>query len=100
MKYNLKSIMHNAWKFVRKLKISISEALRMAWKNAKTTAAAKTAAGITETVHTWAGWQALGYEVRHGSAAALKVRTIDPATKSGTRTAVYFTAAQVQPIEA
>ena len=98
--FNLSSIMHSAWKFVRKLHITIAEALRLAWQNAKTTAAAKAAAGITETAHTWAGWQKAGYEVRHGSEAAFKVKTIDPATKSGTRLIAYFTADQVQPIEA
>lgn len=60
-KFNLRSLMHNAWKFVRKLKISISEALRMAWANAKRTVTAKEAAGITEETHTWSGWKALGY---------------------------------------
>ena len=35
MKYNLRSIMHNAWKFFRKGVETFALALRMAWANAK-----------------------------------------------------------------
>lgn len=97
--FNLSSIMHNAWKYVRKLNISISAALRMAWANAKTTAQAKAAAGITEETHSWAGWKAAGYEVIHESKALYKAITVDPTTKSGTRVVAFFGASQVQPIE-
>lgn len=98
MKYNLSSIMHSAWKFFRKLKITFSEALKLAWRNSKTQNAAKAAAGITETTHTWAGWKAAGYEVIHESKALFKAIIEDPATKSGTRTVAFFGASQVQPI--
>lgn len=98
--FNLSSIMHSAWRFVRKLNISISAALRMAWHNAKQAATAKEAAAITEETHTWSGWKELGYEVVHESKALFKALTVDPTTKSGTRIACYFGASQVQPIEA
>lgn len=98
MKYNLASIMHNAWKLVRKLAISISEALRLAWHNAKQTATAKEAAAITEETHTWSGWKALGFEVIHDSKALFKATTADPTTRSGSRIVSYFGASQVQPI--
>lgn len=84
MKYNRSSIMHQAWRFFRKGVASFAVALRMAWANAKTAMAAKAAAGIAETTHTWAGWQALGYEVIHESKALYKTILADPATKSGT----------------
>lgn len=99
-KYNLSSIMSTAWKFFRKGIKSFSEALRMAWANAKTRNAAKDAAGISEETHTWSGWKRLGYEVAHGSKALYQAIISDPATKSGTRKTSYFGASQVQPIEA
>lgn len=98
--FNLSSIMHSAWRFVRKLNISIGAALRMAWHNAKQAATAKEAAAITEESHSWSGWKALGYEVIHESKALYKAILADPTTKSGTRIACYFGASQVQPIEA
>ena len=100
MKYNLRSIMHNAWKFFRKGVRDFSEALRMAWANAKAQNAAKELAGITEQTHTWAGWKALGYEVIHESKSLYKADLIDPSTKKGTRLTAYFGASQVQPISA
>ena len=99
-KYNLRHIMHTAWKFFRKGVHSFSEALRLAWANAKAHREAKAAAGITEDTHTWAGWRNLGYEVIHESKALYKVVLADPATKSGTRVTCYFGASQVQPISA
>lgn len=98
--FNRSSIMHTAWKFVKKLNISISAALRLAWHNAKQAATAKAAAGITEQTHTWSGWKALGYEVAHESKAMFKALTVDPTTKSGTRIVAYFGISQVQPITA
>ena len=83
-KYNLKQIMHTAWKFFRKGAQSFAVALRMA------------AAGITEDTHTWSGWKSLGYEVIHESKALYKVVIADPATKSGNRIACYFGFSQVQ----
>ena len=93
-KYDLHSIMSAAWKFVRKLHITISAALRIAWANAKAQNAAKSAAQITEEAHTWYGWKKRGYEVRHESKAMYKATTQDTATKSGMR---VFGASQVQP---
>lgn len=98
MKYNLKSIMHTAWKLFRKGAESFAAALRMAWANAKAHMEAKAAAGITEETHTWAGWKELGYEVIHESKALYRAILADPATKKGSRTTCYFGASQVQPI--
>ena len=99
-KYNLKSIMHSAWKLFRKGSISFADALRMAWTNAKTYNKAKEIAGTTEDTHTWSGWKALGYEVIHESKALFQACFLDHTTKSGTRTHSYFGESQVQPIEA
>lgn len=99
-KYNLSRIMSAAWKFFRKGVHSFSEALRMAWVNAKAHRQAKATAGITEDTHTWAGWRDLGYEVIHESKALYKVVFADPATKSCKRIACYFGMSQVQPISA
>lgn len=74
-KYNLSTIMTNAWKLFRKYNsISFSEALHRAWLCAKAVEVnalriqtAKAEAGITEQTETWAGWKARGYEVKHGS---------------------------------
>lgn len=100
MKFNLKSIMKSAWSFFRKAEITFSDALRMAWANEKKLNAAKTAAGIKETVRTWYGWFAAGREVIHESKAVLKVILLDPLTKSGTRVHSYFSESQTKPIEA
>ena len=100
MKYNLSHIMRSAWSIFRKGVKSFSEALRMAWSNAKSHDTAKEAAGINEETHTWSGWRNIGYEVIHKSKALYKAIISDPATKSGTRTMCYFGASQVQPIGA
>lgn len=99
-KYDLSSIMSAAWRFFRKGVSTFSEALRMAWANAKRAATAKAEAGISEEVHTWAGWRDLGYEVVHESKALYKTVLADPSTKKGTRVIAYFGASQVQPISA
>lgn len=96
-KYDLHSIMSAAWKFVRKLHITIAAALRIAWANAKIQNVAKAAAQITEEAHTWYGWKKRGYEVRHESKAIYTAATQDPATKSGMRVLSFFGASQVQP---
>lgn len=44
--------------------------------NAARIAAAKAAAGIQEEANTWAGWQRMGYEVKHGSKALFGVNLI------------------------
>lgn len=100
MKYHLSSIMRAAWRFFRKGAASFSMALRMAWANEKARHAAQEAARIAEETHTWAGWQRLGYEVRHESRAMYQITITDPGTKSGTRRASYFGRSQVQPITA
>lgn len=99
-RYDLSSIMRAAWGIFRKGVASFSVALRMAWANAKTHNAAKTASGITEETHTWYGWKELGYEVIHESKALYHAVIADPATKSGTRKTSYFGLSQVQPISA
>ena len=99
-KYNLSQIMAAAWRIFRKGTQSFAVALRMAWANAKAHNKAKTAAGIVEETHTWAGWRDLGYEVIHESKALYKAVLTDPATKSGSRVTCYFGASQVQPISA
>lgn len=98
--YNRSQIFTTAWKFFRKGVSTFSEALQMAWANAKRAATAKDEAGISEEVHTWAGWRDLGYEVIHESKALYKAVLTDPTTKKGTRVTAYFGASQVQPIEA
>ena len=100
MKYNLSHIMRSAWSIFRKGVKSFSEALRMAWSNAKSHNTAKQAARINEETHTWSGWKLLGYEVIHESKALYKAILSDPATKSGKRVTCYFGASQVQPIGA
>lgn len=98
MKYNLKSIMNNAWKLVRKLAITMSEALKIAWANAKTIATAKSNSGISEEMHTWAGWHNFMREVIHESVSVLKVTVIDPTTKKGTKILSYFTLSQTHEL--
>ena len=100
MKYHLSRIMRPAWRFYRKGAASFSVALRMARANEKARHAAQEAAGIAEEAHTWAGWQRLGYEVRHESRAMYQITITDPGTKSGTRRASYFGRSQVQPVTA
>ena len=104
MKYNLSQIMTRAWKLFRRLAISFSEALHRAWLsakaepvNARRIEAAKQAAGIAETVNTWAGWKALGYEVIHGSRALFGVELIHGSRGDGASyKASFFGASQVQ----
>ena len=100
MKYNLSQIMRAAWRFFRKGVQTFTQALRLAWANAKAHSAAKAAAGVTGETHTWSGWRQLGYEVAHGSKAMYQVILADPATRSGTRAVSYFGSSQVQPISA
>ena len=100
MKYHLSSIMRAAWRLYRKGAGSFSLALRTAWANEKARHSAQRDAGVAEEAHTWAGWQRLGYEVRHGSRCMYQITITDPATKSGTRRASYFGRSQVQPVTA
>lgn len=100
MRYNLRKVMFTAWKLFRKLAVTFSEALRMAWANIKAQVRAKEAAGVTEEAHTWSGWKAAGYEVIHESKALYRATVTDPTTKSGTRILSFFGASQVHPLEA
>lgn len=98
MKYNLSQIMRSAWEFIRKGAASLSEALRMAWSNAKAVRAIQDT--IPEEAHTWAGWKSLGYEVIHESKNLAQITIHDLSTKSGTRKISFFGASQVHPLEA
>lgn len=98
--YNRSQIFATAWKFFRKGVSTFSEALRMAWANAKRATTSKAEAGISEEVHTWSGWRDLGFEVIHESKALYKATLADPSTKKGTRVTAYFGASQVHPISA
>lgn len=108
MKYDLRRIMTRAWRIYRKAAVSFAEALHRAWLSAKAEPvnaqrieAAKAAAGIAEDVNTWAGWQALGYEVIHGMRAMFKAVLIYGSRGDGaTYTGSFFTASQVRPIAA
>ena len=108
MKYNLSKIMLAAWHNYRKGGITFGEALHRAWLSAKAepinaelVELAKAAAGISEEVHSWAGWQRLGYMVQHGSKCLFQTVVIDAAKGDGkTKVKSYFGASQVQPIPA
>lgn len=106
MKYNLSKIMAQAWQLFRKLGLSFSECLRRAWAcakaepvNAARIAAAKAAAGVLEEANTWAGWQRMGYEVKHGSKALFGVDLIYAIKGPGAvYKARFFGASQVNAI--
>ena len=107
MKYNLRAIMLRAWRLYREGKgLSFAECLHRAWisekaqpVNAERIEAAKTAAGISEEVNTWAGWKRLGFEVIHGSKALFKIALIHGSKgDNATYTGSFFGASQVQPI--
>ena len=108
MKYNLSEVMRKAWSLFRKLGIAFGECLHRAWASAKAEpinaeriAKAKTAAGITEEINTWSGWQKIGYEVIHGSKALFGVDLIYAAKGDGAiYKARFFGTSQVQPIAA
>lgn len=99
-KFNLKNIMHEAWKLYRKGVASFSLALRLAWSNAKLNQIVREHERITEEAHSWAGWKALGYEVRHGESCIYSVMIADPKAKTGFRKKPYFGRSQVQAIQA
>ena len=104
MKYDLRTIMLNAWKNYRRGGISFAEALHRAWLTAKAAplneervAQAKAAAGISEAVNTWARWRDLGYEVIHGSKALFGVSLIWGARGDGAEyKASFFGESQVR----
>lgn len=107
MKYDLSRIMAKAWELFRKLGVSFSECLRRSWAaakaepvNAARIAAAQAIAGIFEEVNTWAGWQRLGYEVRHGSKALFGVDLIWATKGPGAvYKARFFGASQVAAVK-
>lgn len=112
MKYDLRKIMTRAWHIFRqtaaKAPIAFAEALHRAWQTAKAEpinaariAAARAEAGVTEDTNTWAGWKALGYEVRHGEKALFGCDLIWGSKGDGAvYKARFFGASQVEAIEA
>lgn len=106
MKYNLKSIMTNAWTLYRKYTISFSEALHRAWLCAKAVSInaerienAKKASKISEETETWSGWKSKGYEVIHGSKALFGVELIYGSKGDGaTYKARFFGKSQVEAV--
>lgn len=108
MKYNLSRIMTAAWHNFRKFAITFSEALHRAWLSAKAEPInaqriedARTAAGITEEVNTWAGWKAAGFEVIHEMKALFQTILIYGSRGDGaTYKASFFGRSQVEPITA
>lgn len=106
MKYNLSKIMKAAWRIFRKAAVSFGEALHRAWLSAKAEpinaariAAAKAAAGVTETTNTWAGWRDAGYEVRHGEKALFGCDLIYGSKGDGAvYKARFFSESQVEAI--
>lgn len=108
MKYNLSEIMHKAWKLFRKGAASFAECLHRAWNSAKAQpinaqriSEAQNAAGISESVNTWAGWKAAGYMVEHGAKALFQVVLIHSSKGDGrTYQASFFGASQVKPLNA
>lgn len=110
-KYDLRKLMKKAWALFRaaakKGPATFSAALRAAWAwikvqeaNRSIIEAAAAALGIEEEAHTWAGWQALGRMVMHGSEAAFKCEVADPTTRKGTRTKAFFVYSDTQPAPA
>lgn len=102
-KYDLSIIMRKAWQIFRKGCESFSKALQISWRTVKLNydiiTKDKAAAGITEETHTWAGWQALGYLVEHGSKALFQSTLETPEKGAGkTFKKSYFGRSQVQPI--
>ena len=95
MKYDLVSIMNNAWKFCRN-GMEFSDALKLAWANAKVVRREVENAGICTEVHTWYGWKKRGYMVAHGQKSILKIAVVDPTKKTGIANLSYFSFAQVE----
>lgn len=98
-KFNLSSIMRAAWKLFRKGVASFGLALKLAWANAKLNQIVREHEGITEETHSWAGWKALGYEVKHGESSIYSVMVADPKVKTGFRKKSYFRRSQVQAVQ-
>ena len=107
MKYNRAEIMRRAWRNRRKGQ-PFGEAQHRAWLseksqpiNAERIETAKTAAGVTEEVRTWADWNRNGYEVRHGSKALFGVELIYGSHGDGAiYRASFFGASQVESLTA
>ena len=102
--YNKREIMLRAWSLYRKGGVSFAEALHRAWTSAKARPenerrieAAKAAAGISESVSTWAGWKAEGRTVKHGSRALFTVELIHGSRGDGaTYKASFFAWSQTE----
>lgn len=108
MRYDLAHIMRRAWVNYRRGGVSFAEALHRSWLSAKAepintqrVADAKAAAGITETINTWAGWRTLGREVIHGSRALFGCTLIYGSRGDGaTYRASFFGESQTRAIDA
>lgn len=102
-RYDLRTIMHNAWKIFRKGGNTFAECLHRAWQAAKTAAAnfaaienAKLQSCVNEECHTWYGWKQKGFEVIHGSTALFQVIVSSPERGDGkTFKQSYFGYSQV-----
>ena len=108
MKYDLHKIMCRAWALYRKGVAAFAECLHRAWASAKAQPVndrriqeAQQSAGVIEQVITWAGGNAAGYEVVHGSKSLFQAVLIH-ATKgdSAVYKASFFGRSQVQPMNA
>ena len=103
MKYDKSRIMKSAWKIAKDNGLGMSEALWRAWLcadlNGLFVDQAKADAGITEEVHSWAGWKALGYTVRHGSRCLMQARLwINGHVDGASRIVSFFGRSQVEKI--
>lgn len=107
-RYDLSVLMRKTWaifkKAARKVAVTFSAALTLAWKwlkcqdgNRKAVEAAAVEAGYgDQIVHTWNGWANLGRMVVHGERAVFQVVISDPTTKTGSRIQSYFIREQTQ----
>lgn len=106
-KYDLKAIMTRAWKQYREHKgLGFAECLHRAWLSEKQKAVnenrireAKAAAGVEESINTWAGWKQSGREVIHGMKRLFSVTLLwGSRGDNATYTASFFGESQTQPI--
>ncbi len=112
MKYNLSRIMKRAHELFKKFKkaVNFAECLRRSWAsekakpiNAARIAEAKAAAGLPADadIDTHHGWTQRGFTVEHGSKCRFQATLIHASKGIGkTYIASFFTADQVQPIQA
>ena len=94
-RYNLKSIMHNAWSYKRSLAKkgivkSIGYCLKKAWTDAKALVKELAEKAISEPVATWYGWTQLGREVMHDHKCVIQIVVEDLTKKAGHTVKSYF----------